>query len=95
MMGKIKASIEVTNESLKLAPKDWEVHYTKGMCYFNLKDYETAMESFQTANSISRHELTYTTSFASHDFAIDSFSLDEHSSILALIRRLLMSTMKD
>lgn len=36
-----------------------EIHHTKGLCYVSLKDYNSAIESFQTANSINKHETTY------------------------------------
>ncbi|OQR89056.1 sporangia induced Bardet-Biedl syndrome 4 protein, partial [Thraustotheca clavata] len=60
LLGKHKAAIEVYEETIKLPGlEDWEIHHNIGLCYMYLKDYDHAIESFQHANNIHRHDTTY------------------------------------
>ncbi|RHY98015.1 hypothetical protein DYB35_013402, partial [Aphanomyces astaci] len=60
LLGKHKAAIEVFEETKKLAgPEDWEIHHNIGLCHMYLKSYDLAIESFQSANNIHRHDTTF------------------------------------
>jgi Bardet-Biedl syndrome 4 protein len=59
LLGKHKNALDVFGEAEKLAPDDRDTLHNKGMCYLYLKQYAQAIENFETANSIQRHELTY------------------------------------
>lgn len=59
LMGKHKAALDLLAEIESMNVEDRDVHHTKGLCYVYLKQYEKAIESFETANSIQRHEKTY------------------------------------
>ncbi|ETV65422.1 hypothetical protein H257_17847 [Aphanomyces astaci] len=60
LLGKHKAAIEVYEETKKLAgPEDWEIHHNIGLCHMYLKSYDLAIESFQSANNIHRHDTTF------------------------------------
>jgi len=39
--------------------EDWEVHHAEGMCFMYLKRYHDAIERFEAANAIQRHDATY------------------------------------
>ena len=60
LLGKHKAALEVFNEAEQLSTEDREVWHNKGMCYLYLKQYDKSLECFETANSIQRHESTFT-----------------------------------
>ena len=60
LLGKHKTALDVFEEAEGLASEDREIWHNKGMCYLYLKQYERAVECFETANSIQRHEKTYT-----------------------------------
>eukprot|EP01047_Picozoa_sp_COSAG01_P038510 COSAG01_NODE_3129_length_6538_cov_5.398354_2_plen_357_part_00 len=61
LLGKHKAAIEVFSEAKKLpaATDDWEIWHNEGLCYVYLKAYDQAIESFQNANSVQRHDTTF------------------------------------
>ncbi|RHY31520.1 hypothetical protein DYB32_003411 [Aphanomyces invadans] len=60
LLGKHKAAIEVYEETKKLdGPDDWEIHHNIGLCHMYLKSYDLAIESFQNANNIHRHDTTF------------------------------------
>lgn len=59
LLGKHKSAVEVYQEAEKLAPDDWEIAHSKGICYMYLKQYADSAESFLRANSISKHDSTY------------------------------------
>ena len=46
-------------ETQKLGFDDWEIWHNKGLCYMYLKDYEQAVECFERANDVQRHDATY------------------------------------
>ena len=60
LLGKHKMALEVFDEAEQLSSEDRDIWHNKGMCYLYLKQYEKALECFETANSINRHEITYT-----------------------------------
>lgn len=43
----------------QLDSEDWEVWHNCGLCYLHLKQFQRAVEAFEQANSISRHDSTY------------------------------------
>lgn len=59
LLGKHKTALDVFEEAEKLSPEDREILHNKGMCFLYLKQYENAIECFENANSIRRHEATY------------------------------------
>lgn len=59
LLGKHKTALDVFEEAEKLSPEDREIWHNKGMCFLYLKQYENAIECFESANSIRRHEATY------------------------------------
>jgi Bardet-Biedl syndrome 4 protein len=59
LIGKHKTALDVFDEAEKLSSEDREIWHNKGMCYLYLKQYENAIECFENANSIRRHEMTY------------------------------------
>jgi len=59
LLGKHKTALDVFEEAERLAPEDREIWHNKGMCYLYLKEYDKAIECFNTANSIQRHESTF------------------------------------
>lgn len=58
LLGKHKACLDVVSEAVKFSPEDWEIHYTKGIAYLNLNDFDSAIESFKLANLNNKHEST-------------------------------------
>ncbi|ORX77475.1 Bardet-Biedl syndrome protein 4 [Anaeromyces robustus] len=60
LLGKHRSAIEIYDEALKLAGKDWEIYHNKGICYLFLKDYRKAIENFYKALEINNHDSTYT-----------------------------------
>lgn len=60
LLGKHKASIDVFDEAALCSKhEDWEIFHNKGVCYMFLKEYDKALEAFQNANSIQRHDITF------------------------------------
>ncbi|KDO24220.1 hypothetical protein SPRG_09854 [Saprolegnia parasitica CBS 223.65] len=60
LLGKHKAAIEVYEETQKLPGlEDWEVSHNIGLCYMYLKDFDHAIEAFQHANNVHRHDTTF------------------------------------
>jgi Bardet-Biedl syndrome 4 protein len=52
--------LDVFDEAEQLAMEDREIWHNKGMCHLYLKQYDKSLECFETANSIQRHEKTFT-----------------------------------
>lgn len=48
------------DEAEQLNSEDREIWHNKGMCYLYLKQYDKSIDCFETANSIQRHENTFT-----------------------------------
>ncbi|CAN0124042.1 unnamed protein product, partial [Hapterophycus canaliculatus] len=59
LLGKHKAAIDVYDEAEKIDSEDWEIWHNRGLCYVHLKQFERALQAFEQANSISRHNTTY------------------------------------
>jgi Bardet-Biedl syndrome 4 protein len=59
LLGKHKTALDVFDEAEQLTMEDREIYHNKGMCYLYLKQYDKALENFETANSIQRHEKTF------------------------------------
>ena len=60
LLGKHKTALDVFDEAEQLNSEDREIWHNKGMCYLYLKQYDKSIECFETANSIQRHETTFT-----------------------------------
>jgi tetratricopeptide (TPR) repeat protein len=60
LLGKHKTALDVFDEAEQLSSEDREIWHNKGMCYLYLKQYDKSIECFETANSIQRHESTFT-----------------------------------
>ncbi len=59
LLGKHKSAIEVYDDTQRSGAEDWEIYHNKGLCYLYLKNYPKAIECFQVANSIQRHDSTF------------------------------------
>ncbi|CAN0041747.1 unnamed protein product [Ectocarpus sp. 6 AP-2014] len=59
LLGKHKAALDVYGEAQQIDSEDWEVWHSRGLCYMHLKQFERALEAFEQANSISRHDSTF------------------------------------
>lgn len=59
LLGKHKTALDVFDEAERLSKEDREIWHNKGMCFLYLKQYEKAIECFENANSIQRHESTF------------------------------------
>jgi Bardet-Biedl syndrome 4 protein len=59
LLGKHKAAIDVFEEAKKLSSEDWEIWHNEGLCCVYLKQYDRALDAFQNANSIQRHDSTF------------------------------------
>ena len=59
LLGKHRSAIDVYAEAKKLAKEDWEIWHNEGLCYMYLKEYERAIDAFNQANSIQRHDSTF------------------------------------
>jgi Bardet-Biedl syndrome 4 protein len=60
LLGKHTSAIEVYEEILSMGKADdWEIFHSIGLCHMYLKDYDRAIECFQQANSINRHDATF------------------------------------
>eukprot|EP00033_Pygsuia_biforma_P002669 GCRY01002950.1.p1 GENE.GCRY01002950.1~~GCRY01002950.1.p1 ORF type:complete len:423 (-),score=76.06 GCRY01002950.1:369-1637(-) len=60
LLGKHRTAIDVYFEAEDIDTEDWEIHHNKGLCFAALKKYDEALDCFSTANSIQRHDVTYT-----------------------------------
>lgn len=60
LLGKHKTALDVFDEAEQISSEDREIWHNKGMCYLYLKQYDRAIECFETANSIQRNEVTFT-----------------------------------
>ena len=59
LMGRSKSAIDVYEEALKISPDDWEIWHCKGMCHTHRNDIEEALECFNSANLIQKHDVTF------------------------------------
>ena len=59
LLGKHRPAIDVYEEAKKLASEDWEIWHNEGLCHMYLKEYDHAIDSFNNANSIQRHDSTF------------------------------------
>eukprot|EP01038_Epipyxis_sp_PR26KG_P013114 gene13114-17578_t len=59
LLGKHKTALDVFDEAEQLNSEDREIWHNKGMCHLYLKQYDKALECFDTANSIQRNEITF------------------------------------
>jgi len=59
LLGRHKSAIEVYAEAKKINSEDWEIWHNEALCYTYLKQYEKAIDAFQNANSIQRHDSTF------------------------------------
>jgi Bardet-Biedl syndrome 4 protein len=60
LLGKHKQAIDLFEEAEQMAPDDRDIYHNKGICYMYLRNHEKAISCFETANSIQRHEATFT-----------------------------------
>lgn len=60
LLGKHANAIKIFNDVLTLEKaEDWRVHLNIGTCFTFLKQFDNAIQSFQRANAISRHDTTF------------------------------------
>lgn len=63
LLGRHRMALQVLEEAGNVLDhhdeEDWEVHHAQGMCYMYLKRYREAIEQFENANAIQRHDATY------------------------------------
>lgn len=65
LLGKHKAALDVYRKALdmtsdsKSSKVDWEIWHNSGLCHSYLKQYDKAIDSFNNANMICRHEVTF------------------------------------
>lgn len=58
LLGRHRTALSIFEQAEELASEDREIWHSKGMCHFYLKQYDLAIECYNTANSIQRHEET-------------------------------------
>jgi Bardet-Biedl syndrome 4 protein len=60
LLGKHRHALDVLEQAVVCGgSEDWEVHHSKGLCYLFRRDLSNAIECFEEANSIHRHDETY------------------------------------
>ena len=61
LLGKHSVAISVYDETEKALGKsnDWEIWHNKGLCYMYLKRHADAIQSFEKANQLQRHDTTF------------------------------------
>ena len=70
LLGKHRAAIDVYEEARHMDTErkgggkggdssDWEIWHNMGLCYMYLKQYERAIECYQKANGLGRHDATF------------------------------------
>ena len=59
LLGNHPAAIDVYEEAQALAPDDWEIWHSKGLCFMYLRRYDEALQAFEKANEIQRHDVTF------------------------------------
>ncbi|CAD7958041.1 unnamed protein product [Amoebophrya sp. A120] len=59
LLGNHKAAIDVYDEAQILSPDDWEIWHNKGLCYMYLRSYDDAVDAFEKANEMQRHDVTF------------------------------------
>ncbi|GAB5367818.1 hypothetical protein AAMO2058_001264100 [Amorphochlora amoebiformis] len=59
LLGKKEAALDIYNDCLTIDQNDWEVYHNRGLCYAHIKDYSKAIEAFEAANNIQRHDSTF------------------------------------
>lgn len=56
LVGNYRRAIEIYDEILNIKDNDWEAYYHKGVCYYNLKDYDSASGCLYRALEINKNE---------------------------------------
>ncbi|KAI8467023.1 MAG: Bardet-Biedl syndrome protein 4 [Monoraphidium minutum] len=60
LLGKHRQAVDVYDEAQKLAPDDWELWHSKGLCLARLQDeQDAALECFSHANAIQPNDATF------------------------------------
>jgi Bardet-Biedl syndrome 4 protein len=59
LLGKHKEALGVFEEAERINSEDRMIWHCKGVCYRFLKDIDQAIQCFETANSIQKHERTF------------------------------------
>jgi len=59
LVSKFVAAVAVYEEAQKIGFEDWEIWHNKGLCYMYMKDYEQAIDCFERANDVQRHDASY------------------------------------
>ena len=59
LMSKFVAAVAVYEEAQKIGFEDWEIWHNKGLCYMYMKEYEQAIDCFERANDVQRHDASY------------------------------------
>ena len=58
LLGRHRTALSIFDEAENMASEDRDIWHSKGMCHYYLKQYDDAIECFNTANSIQRNEET-------------------------------------
>ena len=56
LLGKHQAALDITEEALKHDKHDWEIYHLRGKIKLYMKDVDGALEAFERANHINKHE---------------------------------------
>lgn len=56
LLGKYKSAIEIYNT---IDDDSWDVYYNRGLCLQQMKEFESAVDNYQNANAIQRHDSTF------------------------------------
>lgn len=59
LIGRSKSAIDVYDQALKLCNDDWEIWHCKGMCHTHRNELDDALDCFQNANLIQKHDVTF------------------------------------
>ena len=59
LLGKQEAAIEIYNSAKQPGAEDWEIFHGLGLCYMKIGESEAALDNFQHANTIERHDATF------------------------------------
>ncbi|ETO11294.1 hypothetical protein RFI_26086 [Reticulomyxa filosa] len=59
LFGQYEASIAIFKKAEELTGGDWELWHNHGLCCEHLKRYKEAIECYQNANSIQKHDNTF------------------------------------
>jgi Bardet-Biedl syndrome 4 protein len=105
LLGKHREAMDVLEEAQNIDTEDRMVWHSKGMCHKFIQEFEEALECFETANTIQKHDATFKEigeihiAMGNKDEALNSFldaldSSPQNSTFLTLVGILYLE-MKD